>query len=133
MPVEQFRRAGEVMRFESMMSVLGAVVLLAGCAGREPNPTPTTWVYDKYYTCQDIREEKDRIYQAAQDRGVEQALIRQRDNDLMSRTIPFLAPALFAVDETRMSGSAKTAQEIEVDALKARDAHLDGMATDRGC
>jgi hypothetical protein len=108
-------------------------VLLASCAGREANPETTQWVYDKYYGCKDIRAEKDRIYQAIQDRNVEQASIRSRDNDLMARTIPFLPPALAAVDEARMSGSAQTAQEIEIDALKARDAHLDGMATDRGC
>jgi hypothetical protein len=44
-----------------------------------------------------------------------------------------LPPALSAVDQSRMSGSAKTAQQIEIDALKARDAHLDSMAADRGC
>ena len=32
-----------------------------------------------------------------------------------------------------MSGSAMSAQEIEVEALEARDKHLDGMAADRGC
>jgi hypothetical protein len=133
MPAEEYRRAGEAMRAALMMGVLGTAVLLASCAGREPNPQPTTWVYDKYYTCQDIRAEKGRIYQAAQDRGVEQELLRQRDNDLMARTIPFLAPGVFAIEETRTSGSAKTAQEIEIDALLARDAHLDGMATERGC
>jgi hypothetical protein len=51
----------------------------------------------------------------------------------MARTIPFAAPGLVAVDESRMSGSAKSAQEVEIEALKARDAHLDGMAADRGC
>jgi hypothetical protein len=115
------------------MCVLGTAVLLASCAGREANPETTTWVYDKYYTCQDIRAEKDRIFQAVEDRNIEQASIRSRDNDLMARTIPFLPPGLAAVDEARMSGSAKTAQEIEVDALQARDKHLDGMAADRGC
>jgi hypothetical protein len=74
-----------------------------------------------------------RIAQAIQDRGVEQGSRRQADNDLMSRTIPFLPVGLAAVDESRMSGSAKTAQETEVEALKARDAHLDSMAADRGC
>ena len=115
-----------------MGSFLGAL-LVAGCAGREANPEPTQWVYDKYYTCQDIRAEKDRIFQAIEDRNVEQAKLRSRDNDLMARTIPFLAPGVAAVDETRMSGSALTAQEIEIDALKKRDAHLDSMAADRGC
>jgi hypothetical protein len=116
-----------------MICVLGTSVLLAGCAGREPNPTPTQWVYDKYYTCQDIRGEKDRIYQAVQDRGIEQAKLKARDNDLMARTIPFLPPGLAATDEARWSASKKSAQEIEIDALNARDAHLDGMAADRGC
>ena len=121
------------MRAALVMSVMGASMLLASCAGREPNPETTTWVYDKYYTCQDIRAEKGRIYQAAQDRGVEQAFIRKRDNDLMARTIPFAPPAMAAVDDARFSGSKKTAQEIEVDALMERDKHLDGMAADRGC
>jgi hypothetical protein len=121
------------MRAALTICVLGTSVLLASCAGREPNPETTQWVYDKYYTCQDIRAEKDRIFQAIEDRNVEQASIRSRDNDLMSRVIPFAPPGLFAVDEARMSGSKQTAQEIEIDALKARDAHLDGMASDRGC
>jgi hypothetical protein len=116
-----------------MIYILGTSVLVASCAGREPNPQPVASVYDKYYTCQDIRDEKGRIYAAVADRGVEQASIRQRDNDLMSRTIPFLPPGLAAVDESRMSGSAKSAQEIEIEALQVRDKHLDGMASDRGC
>jgi hypothetical protein len=121
------------MRAALTLCVLSTAVLLASCAGRDANPQPVASVYDKYYTCQDIREEKGRIFDAVKDRNVEQASIRRRDNDLMSRTIPFLPPGLAAVDEARMSGSKQTAQEIEIDALKARDAHLDGMAADRGC
>jgi hypothetical protein len=130
---EPIRRAGEAMRAALTMCVLSTAVLLASCAGREPNPQPVAWAYDKYYTCQDIREEKGRIYQAMLDRGVEQERLRQRDNDLMARTIPFLPVGAAAIDETRTSGSAKTPQEIEIEALKARDSHLDGMAADRGC
>jgi len=121
------------MRAALTLGLVGAALVLASCAGRQPNPEPEQWVYDKYYTCQDIRAEKGRIYQAMQDRGVEQFKLHARDNDLMARTIPFLPPGLAAVDETRMNGSKKTAQEIENDALKARDTHLDGMAADRGC
>jgi hypothetical protein len=115
------------------MGLMGGAVLLSGCAGRLANPEPVEWAYDKYYSCQDIRAEKDRINQAFLDRHIEQASIRSRDNDLMARTIPFLPPGLGAVDETRMSGSAKTPQQVEIEALKARDVHLDGMAADRGC
>lgn len=121
------------MRAALILSVLGATVFLASCAGREPNPTPTQWVYDKYYTCQDIREEKDRIAEAVRDRNVEQASLESRDNDLMARTIPFLAPGVMAIEETSASGKAQTPQEVENDALMARDKHLDGMAADRGC
>ena len=121
------------MRAALTICVLSTSVLLASCAGREPNPQPVEWVYDKYYTCQDIREEKDRIAAAIRDRNVEQASLESRDNDLMSRTIPFLPPGLAALEETSMSSSAKTPQEIENEALQARGAHLDGMAADRGC
>lgn len=122
------------MRAPLIVGLLGAATLALGaCAGREPNPEPVSWPYDKYYTCQDIRAEKDRIYQAMLDRHVEQAEIHQRDNDLMSRTIPFLAPGVMAVEQTRMSSSAKTPQQVEIDALKARNEHLNGMAADRGC
>src|SRR5256885_6789803 len=121
------------MRAPFILSLMGAALLLPGCAGRLANPEPVDWAFDKYYTCQDIRAEKDRINQAFLDRNVEQASIRSRDNDLMARTIPFLPPGLAAVDEARMSGSAKTSQQIEIDALKARDVHLDSMAADRGC
>jgi hypothetical protein len=121
------------MRAALILGLMGGAVLLTGCAGRLANPEPVEWAYDKYYSCQDIRAEKDRINQGFLRRNVEQASIRSRDNDLMTRTIPFLPPGLAAVDESRMSGSAKTAQQVEIDALKARDAHLDGMAADRGC
>ena len=121
------------MRAALTMCMLGTAVLLASCAGREPNPQPVAWAYDKYYTCQDIREEKGRIFQAMQDRGVEEQRLRQRDNDLMARTIPFLPVGVAAIDETRTSGSAQTPQQIEIDAFKARNVHLDGMAADRGC
>ena len=121
------------MRAALMMSVLGTAVLLAGCAGREANPEPTQWVYDKYYTCQDIRAEKDRIAEEMRNRNVEQASLESRDNDLMARTIPFLAPGTMAIQESSASGKAKTPQEIENDAMMARDKHLDGMAADRGC
>jgi hypothetical protein len=121
------------MRAALTFCVLGTFVLLAGCAGREANPEPTQWVYDKYYGCKDIRAEKDRIAEAMRDRNVEQASLESRDNDLMARTIPFLAPGTFAIEESSASGKAKTPQEIENEALLARDKHLDGMAADRGC
>ena len=121
------------MRAALTLCVLSTSVLLASCAGREPNPEPVAWVYDKYYTCQDIRAEKDRISEAMRDRNVEQARLESRDNDLMLRTIPFLAPGTMAIQESSMSSKEKTPQEIENDALLARDKHLDGMAADRGC
>lgn len=121
------------MRAALTLCVLSTFVLLAGCAGREANPEPTQWVYDKYYSCKDIRDEKDRIAEATRDRNVEQASLESRDNDLMARTIPFLAPGVFAIEESSASGKAKTPQEIENEALLARDKHLDGMAADRGC
>jgi len=121
------------MRAALTFCVLSTSVLLASCAGREPNPEPVAWVYDKYYGCQDIRAEKDRIAEAMRDRNAEQASLESRDNDLMARTIPFLAPGVMAIEESSASGKAKTPQEIENDALIARDKHLDGMAADRGC
>jgi hypothetical protein len=116
-----------------MLGLMGVAALVAGCAGRDSNPEPVDWAFDKYYTCQDIAAEKDRINQEFVNRSVEQAAVRSRDNDLMARTIPFLPAGISAVDETRMSGSAKSPQQVEIDALKARDAHLNAMATDRGC
>jgi hypothetical protein len=121
------------MRAALILGLMGTGLVLGGCAGRLANPEPVDWAMDKYYTCQDIRAEKDRINQEFVNRNVEQASIRQRDNDLMSRTIPFLPPGLAAMDETRMSSSAKTPQEVEIEAFKARDQHLDQMASARGC
>ena len=89
------------MRAALTLCVLGTFVLLAGCAGREANPEPTQWVYDKYYGCKDIRAEKDRIAEAMRDRNIEQVSLESRDNDLMARTIPFLAPG---VDHCGASG-----------------------------
>ncbi len=51
----------------------------------------------------------------------------------MSRTIRSCRRDWRRWMRSRMSGSAKTAQEIEIEALQARDKHLDGMAADRGC
>jgi hypothetical protein len=121
------------MRAFLSLGLLGTAVLLAGCAGRDANPEPVDWAYDHYYTCQDIHAEKVRIVQAMVARGVEENDIRHSDNDLMARSIPLLPPALLAVDQSRMSGSRKSAQQLEIDGLKARNAHLDSMATDRGC
>jgi hypothetical protein len=121
------------MRAVLFLGLMSASALLGGCAGRLANPEPVDWAMDKYYTCQDIRAEKDRINQAFTDRHIEQAAIRSRDNDLMARGIPLVSTGWAAVDETRISKSAKTPQEVEIDALKARDAHLDQMASARGC
>ncbi len=123
------------MRRLMTLGLLSAIAgaLLAGCAGRLANPEPVDWAMDKYYTCQDIRAEKDRINQEFVNRHVELASIKQRDDDLMSRTIPFLLPGTFAIDEARGGGSAKSPQETEIEAMKARDAHLDQMASARGC
>ena len=66
------------------------------------------------------------------DRGVEEATIYRNDNERIARSIP-LVPGLASVSETRMSGSEPSPQQVEIDGLKARDAHLDGMAADRGC
>jgi hypothetical protein len=122
------------MRAVFILGLMGVGTLLGGCAGRLANPQPVDSAFDKYYTCQDIRAEKDRINQAFLDRNVEQASLKQRDDELMTRTIPLLLlPGVGAIQETRASGSAKSPQQVEIDALKARDAHLDGMAADRGC
>jgi hypothetical protein len=130
---EPIRRAGEAMRAALLLGLMGAAALLAGCAGRDANPEPVDWAFDKYYTCQDIAAEKDRISQEMVNRYDEQASRRSSDNDLMARTIPFLPVGDFAIDENHGSGKAKSAQQVEIDALKARDAHLNAMSTDRGC
>jgi hypothetical protein len=120
------------MRAILMFGLLGAVLTVGGCAGRDANPEPVDWAYDHYYTCSDIRAEKTRIQQAMVDRGLEEETIHRNDNDRIARSIP-LFPGLASVNETRMSGSTKSPQQVEIDALKARDTHLDGMAADRGC
>src|SRR5262249_29918728 len=116
------------MRAALTICILGTTVLLTACAGREPNPQPVEWAYDKYYTCQDIREEKGRIADAMRDRGIEQASIRSRDNDLMARTIPFLPVGLAAADEGRLGRTDQTAQEGGMQGLEERHKHLDGIA-----
>jgi len=121
------------MRAVLMLGLLGAAALLGGCAGRLANPQPVDSAFDKYYTCQDIRAEKDRINQAFLARNVEEASLKQRDDELLARGVPLIPPGFAAVQETRASSKAKSPQQIEIDALKARDAHLDGMAADRGC
>ena len=70
------------MRAAFLLGLMGAGLVLGGCAGQFANPEPVDWAMDKYYTCQDIRAEKDRTNQGFIDRHVEQAAIRQRDNDL---------------------------------------------------
>ncbi len=44
----------------STLSVAVALVsagLLAGCGGRMPNPTPEVSIFDRYMSCEDIRQE----------------------------------------------------------------------------
>jgi hypothetical protein len=121
------------MRAVFILGLMGASALLGGCAGRLANPQPVDSAFDKYYTCQDIRAEKDRINQAFLARNIELASLKQRDDELLSRGIPLIPPGFAAVQETHASGKALPPQQVEIDALKARDAHLDGMAADRGC
>ena len=111
---------------------MGAALLLGSCAGREANPEPVDWAYDHYYTCKDIRAEKARIQVAQQNRGIEQAAIKQSNDEMMTRSVP-LFPGFFAIDESRVSSKTPSPQQAEIDALKARNAHLDSMAADRGC
>ena len=66
------------MRAALILGFVGGALLLSGCAGRLANPEPVDWAFDKYYTCQDIRAEKDRINEAFLRRNVEQAKIKQK-------------------------------------------------------
>jgi hypothetical protein len=115
--------------------VAGALLaagLAAGCAGRTPNPTPEVSIFDRYMTCEDIRQEVARNYDA------QSALVRERNaleekNDAITSFSLAFPPGLFALDQTIDGDYGQSPQEIEASALATRDRHIIVLAKEDQC
>lgn len=106
--------------------------LIAGCAGRMPNPTPEVSIYDRYMTCEQIREEVARNYEA-QSALVREQVWAQEKNDMISGLSLAFPPGWFALDQTVEGEYGESPQEIDGSALATRSRHLIAIAQEDQC
>ncbi len=106
--------------------------LLAGCGGRMANPTPEISIYDRYMTCEDIRHEVARNYEAQSALVREQVWAEEKNDMIMGLSLAF-PPGWFAVDQTVEGDYPEAPQEIEVLALGARNRHIISLAQEDQC
>ena len=102
-----------------------AMVLLAGCAGRAPDPVATASATDTNLTCAQIEQRLEsnryQITELGRERGAKVA-----QNVAAGVAGLFIWPAWFLMD---FQGTAK----IEQEALEQRISHLTDLYRDRGC
>lgn len=110
--------------------VLGALAV-TGCAGRMANPTEEATIYDRYMTCEQIRAEVARNYDA-QSALVREQVQAEEENDIIKVFSLAYPPGFFAVDNTVEGDDYGTApQEIEHAALATRNRHLIALAKEK--
>jgi hypothetical protein len=107
------------------IATLAALALLAGCAGRAPDPVAVSQVGDAQRDCHglsaEITQNNQRISELAGQKGAKVA-----QNTAAIVVGLFVWPVLFATD---FQGTAKT----ETEALQKRNEHLAALARERGC
>jgi hypothetical protein len=123
--------SGSPSRYVTLAACLG-LAALAGCGGRMANPTPEVSIYDRYMTCEEIRQEVERNYAA------QSALVREQNwanekNHMISGLSLVFPPGWFALDETIEGDYGTAPQEIEASALATRSRHIIGIAQKDQC
>jgi len=106
------------------LSLVLPLTLLAGCAGKTPNPVQVYQPDDEYLNCSQIKEELNnnqaemyRLYPKTKKLG---------KNVVLGVTGYFLIVPLFFMDFS-------DAEKIEIDAFQKRDAHLQQLGEQKGC
>jgi hypothetical protein len=99
---------------------------LTACMGRTPVPVATTEGYDEHLSCDQVRAEIDSNNMKANQLDNEN---RSAHNGNVATAVVgtiFFWPAYFALD-------TGTAERDEMTALRARNAHLSSLVTNRVC
>ncbi len=113
------------MTARTLMTTAAVLALLAGCAGRAPQPVAVSQYQDKDAGCAAIQAElaanTGKIAQLGREKGMKTA-----QNVAAGVAGLFIWPLWLAMD---FQGAASAEQT----ALEARNAHLARLAADRGC
>lgn len=107
----------------TIIAIVGIAVLVAGCAGRDPQPVATVQPQDAYMTCAQITAEIEannvKFKQLADEEG-----LKTGQNVAAGVAGIFIWPLWFAMD-------FKGAASKEVTALQARQQYLTAIAPER--
>lgn len=114
------------------VAALLSVGLVAGCGGRMANPTPEVSIYDRYMTCEEIRQEVAQNY-AEQSALVREQVWAEEKNDMIMGLSLAFPPGWFAVDRTIEGEYGQSPQQIEGSALATRARHLIAQAKEDQC
>lgn len=111
-----------------MKSVIAASLLLvlAGCAGRSPQPIDVQQSADRSLTCPVIEAEM-----AGNKARVAQLVKEDDEASDMNITIGALAAGLFP--PALLATDVSDAQEVEISALHDRNTHLETLRVHKGC
>lgn len=119
------------MRVGLSLSVMLAALLATGCAGRSPNPAQEATIYDRYMTCEQIRAEVARNYEAQSALVREQVWQEEKNDMIMGLSLAF-PPGWFGLDMGVEEDYPNSPQQIEHSALATRNRHLIAMAQKQG-
>jgi len=99
--------------------VMVPIVLMAGCAGHEPNPIATHQIGDDNRTCESLALE------IAQNEALATKKMKKDESKFWSNTLWFLlfTPAM----------DMKEAEKTEAEALRARNDYLKILMSEKGC
>lgn len=114
------------------LAALASTGLMAGCAGRMPNPTPEVSIFDRYMSCEDIRQEVARNYEAQSELVREQVWAEEKNDMIRGLSLAF-PPGWFALDQTVEGEYGQSPQQIEGSALATRSRHIIAIAQEDQC
>lgn len=119
------------MRVVSSLIIAVAGLTLAACAGRSPNPVPEASIYDRYMTCEQIRNEVASNYVKQSDLMRDQAWAEEKNDMIMGLSVAF-PPGWFGLDMGVEEDYPNSPQQIDHSALATRNRHLIAMAQAKG-
>ena len=112
------------MNFRNVITVLAICLMIAGCAGRTPNPVLVQQYGDEKKSCKRLRTEISQINNEIQ------VLLPKSDKTAGNVALGvagfFLLVPLFFMDFS-------DAEKIEVNALRKRHNHLVAIASEKNC
>jgi len=106
--------------------------LIAGCGGRMANPTPEVSIFDRYMSCEEMRQEVAANYEQQSALVREQVWAEEKNDMIMALSLAF-PPGWFAVDQTIEGDYGTSPQQIEGSALATRSRYLIAQAKEEQC